>query len=651
MKKGKDSSTGPEKTGPEKPKQSARSVMPKLVEGKAVREKRHPASKPASAKRSPTRARKVSIDDLGYLPSAYGSNTLFLIARDPEWLFSYWDVEWSAWPAAAMLGGRFKVYLKLFARDEELSATEIAHDAPNWYLRAPRPDTEYRAQIGCYGADGKWRAIAESNVARTPSDSVSLEDRASFATLPTQVTMHRLFEMVKDARLEGETPLEALARLQEQGRKLAFALGRIADWSDEERKVLAELFLHGLDSGALGSERFAEGLSSMLSERLSSVASSEIHAALVAAGASEETAASWLAALSETLASGASSALLAGLKETLSSQLFSGLSALLGQALSSRVSSGVGGVGGETLSSGASSAWMAALRETLSSRLSSESLAALRETLSSGMGSELLARSAGWASSGGAWSGWSGAGSSELSSEMQARWAETLTSGLFSALASAFRESLSSASASGWMAFFKESISSGASSTFVAAWIGETVSSGIFSRSAFRASASETLSSGWFRPESGSLSSASAAIAAWGTGGAWSGIFSREFSGWSMASGPSSWWEGGASSWAAEFSGSVFSPGSSWGSASRPSGVGAIGTAGARSWVADVGLSGSVEPGSRLMIGGRNVAVAADGQFFFRARLAGDFRELPVHATGPDGSTKVLGVLKFEAVQ
>jgi hypothetical protein len=39
--------------------------------------------------------------DLGELPQTYGENTLFLVARDPHWLFSYWDVEWSPFQAAA----------------------------------------------------------------------------------------------------------------------------------------------------------------------------------------------------------------------------------------------------------------------------------------------------------------------------------------------------------------------------------------------------------------------------------------------------------------------------------------------------------------------------------------------------------------------
>ncbi len=52
-----------------------------------------------------------AFEDLGDLPGSYGATTLFLIARDPHWLFAYWDVDWSAWQSKAAEG---KFFLKLF---------------------------------------------------------------------------------------------------------------------------------------------------------------------------------------------------------------------------------------------------------------------------------------------------------------------------------------------------------------------------------------------------------------------------------------------------------------------------------------------------------------------------------------------------------
>src|SRR5947209_2659175 len=54
-----------------------------------------------------------AFEDLGELPQTYGADHLYLIARDPHWLFTYWDVNWSAYSAAKMRGGEFRVYLKV----------------------------------------------------------------------------------------------------------------------------------------------------------------------------------------------------------------------------------------------------------------------------------------------------------------------------------------------------------------------------------------------------------------------------------------------------------------------------------------------------------------------------------------------------------
>ncbi len=40
-----------------------------------------------------------AFEDLGELPASYYEDTLFLVARDPRWLFSYWDFDWAKYPA------------------------------------------------------------------------------------------------------------------------------------------------------------------------------------------------------------------------------------------------------------------------------------------------------------------------------------------------------------------------------------------------------------------------------------------------------------------------------------------------------------------------------------------------------------------------
>src|SRR5438477_12497042 len=55
-------------------------------------------------------AHEPAFESLGELPQSYGENTLFLIARDPHWLFSYWDIDWSGVPASATKDGERKIF-------------------------------------------------------------------------------------------------------------------------------------------------------------------------------------------------------------------------------------------------------------------------------------------------------------------------------------------------------------------------------------------------------------------------------------------------------------------------------------------------------------------------------------------------------------
>src|SRR5436190_763032 len=43
----------------------------------------------------PTPSAPPAFDDLGELPGTYDENTLFCTARDPRWLFCYWDFDWT----------------------------------------------------------------------------------------------------------------------------------------------------------------------------------------------------------------------------------------------------------------------------------------------------------------------------------------------------------------------------------------------------------------------------------------------------------------------------------------------------------------------------------------------------------------------------
>jgi hypothetical protein len=216
-----------------------------------------------------------AFENLGELPQSYGDDTLFLIARDPHWLFSYWDIHWAPWQAKALDG---KFYLKLFTSGGSVELTTQIHpEAHNWYIPVKQAGASYYAEVGCLGADGEWISIARSDTAATPADTFSESAEADFATVPIHLTFQHLVEMVRGRMREGESLITALARLQGEGRRLLFQPGKTPEWTEEQRDILAALFgSEVMERISMGSGSIDQLLRQELLEKLSTESASEL---------------------------------------------------------------------------------------------------------------------------------------------------------------------------------------------------------------------------------------------------------------------------------------------------------------------------------------------------------------------------------------
>lgn len=245
-----------------------------------------PPAQPASA---PEQQEKPAFEELGELPQSYGATTLYLIARDPKWLFSYWDVDWSAFPQTAMRDQERRFFLRLLDEDgREAFSTEINPDAKNWYLPVSKAGATYFAELGFFGPAGEWQSIARSDAASVPAETLAEESHATFATVPFHLTFQRLLEMVRNTMRNGETLMSALARVQGEGRRLAFGAGTAPGWTDEQRQVLAALFGNEVvERIGMGSGEIDQLLRQELLQKLSTESASELMAkGLLAAGES-----------------------------------------------------------------------------------------------------------------------------------------------------------------------------------------------------------------------------------------------------------------------------------------------------------------------------------------------------------------------------
>jgi hypothetical protein len=269
-------------------------------------------------------------DQLGELPSGYGQ--MFIVARDPHWLFTYWDFDYAAFPQKRQL------LLQVFCGSELESTVEINEIARNWYIPVQHADADYRVEFVCRSEDGTVHVIGEAGPTRTPPESISPQWDSQFATVPFHLGFNFLLDVIDAAKATGEPLTQALARLQQTA---AANLGGPSSWSESQLRVLETLLGKG----------FVEQLSSLNSEELTNYLRADLAAQLDSESASE------------LLAKGRLAQLLA--PET--SSLFSAFQEILGGGLSSA------GLSSLNLSSAALS----------SAAQSSETLAASSESLAS----------------------------------------------------------------------------------------------------------------------------------------------------------------------------------------------------------------------------------------------------------------------------
>jgi len=221
-----------------------------------------------------------SPEDLGDLPQSYGETTLYLVARDPRWLFTYWEVNWAKYPASLMKKGERKIFLKIYdEKGQEETSIEVKPEVRNWYVPVNIPGGSYTAELGYLDKKGKFVSIVTSRKATTPAEALSEEEGADFATVPMHLTFERLIDMIKAKVGGAETLTGALSRTKEEGRRFLFSNGHAPEWSEEQKLLLAALIGEELVSrSGLSSAEIQNILRKKFEEYLSSESASGLSA-------------------------------------------------------------------------------------------------------------------------------------------------------------------------------------------------------------------------------------------------------------------------------------------------------------------------------------------------------------------------------------
>ena len=177
-------------------------------------------------------------ENLGELPRSYGGAFLFAIARDPQTIFVYWDIDWALVFGATPPVDR-KVHLRVLWHEgiEECSAA-VEPLAGNHLLSVQHARSSYRIEIGYYAPENVWNSVAISAAVITPPAEVAENGPVDVATIPLHLSFQRIVDTFRGSKYDGDALAEILGRLQQH-----------ADTSDATLPESERELLSALESG------------------------------------------------------------------------------------------------------------------------------------------------------------------------------------------------------------------------------------------------------------------------------------------------------------------------------------------------------------------------------------------------------------------
>ncbi len=213
-------------------------------------------------------------EHLGELPDAYGTGRLFLTARDPHWLYAYWDLSWQQMADSRGQASDGRLLLRVYEKnhDDPIQVLTLGHDSRNWYIPVNKAATTYRAELGYWRHDGQFHVISHSRETTTPPDAVSPDTTARFVTIPIDIAFRDLFDIIRGHMRAGEALADALHRLQLAGFRFPFKLGlELGPWTAEQAAELERILGGDLFRRIqMGSFEISEWLRRRMQEELSS---------------------------------------------------------------------------------------------------------------------------------------------------------------------------------------------------------------------------------------------------------------------------------------------------------------------------------------------------------------------------------------------
>ncbi|MFN2508243.1 MAG: DUF4912 domain-containing protein [Chthoniobacterales bacterium] len=148
------------------------------------------------------------------LPRSYGTQSLWLMPRDPQSFFACWDIDWNVVFRDGRPADR-KVHLRVFSPSEE-TMLEVEPMAGTCHVAVARADESYNAEIGYYGAGGAWVPVATSTATASALGTSDEKAAPDFATIPFHLSFQRMIDLFRASKRENESLTAMLAALHER---------------------------------------------------------------------------------------------------------------------------------------------------------------------------------------------------------------------------------------------------------------------------------------------------------------------------------------------------------------------------------------------------------------------------------------------------
>ena len=115
------------------------------------------------------------------LPRGYGEDVVVLLARDPTWLFAYWEITAEGWARVRqdLSDGQCSPTLRVYdlgpQGQQPTGFFDVAVQpfADRWHINTGKVGCRFRVDIGIRTPTGDFRPIAASNIIQMPRGRMS----------------------------------------------------------------------------------------------------------------------------------------------------------------------------------------------------------------------------------------------------------------------------------------------------------------------------------------------------------------------------------------------------------------------------------------------------------------------------------------------